>query len=247
MQSSFNGELDLTQVILKVLERNYGFELVYILLVIGAIVACTYFIAKSGVVSGIRDFSDHRRKKNNDRITEEERLLKDEFLKEYISEIAYHVKVSKLENYLNIKNKDLDLLSYIISCRDRAKAVRLFKIGKHYLEKDVETNLYKLKCKYTEEKLKSNSLWGKTFYFLINMVGAGPFIFLNFVQFIYKNESTELSNSLFIIFFLFFIVLLIFSMYVLWGFLKPEAAQNFLKLEKISNKNINNDTLAEAA
>lgn len=247
MAVNLNGDLDATQVFLKILEQNYGLELIYALIVIAALVASTYFIAKSGVVAGIRDYSDQRRKKRNEQITEQEKLLEDEFLKEYASELKYHVKVSKLENYLNIKNKDLDLLSLIMSCRDRVKAVRLFKIGKDYLEKDEETSLYKLKPKYTEKKLKSASLWGTFWYFLINIVGASPLILIILLPIFYKEQAPMISNSVFIAVFLFYIAVFIFSMYVLWGFLKPEAAQNFLKLEKINKDKSESDALDNVA
>ena len=247
MAVNLNGDLDATQVFLKILEQNYGLELIYALIVIASLVASTYFIAKSGVVAGIRDYSDHRRKKRNEQITEQEKLLEDEFLKEYASELEYHVKVSKLENYLNIKNKDLDLLSYIITCRDRVRAVRLFKIGKNYLEKDEENKLYKLKPKYTEKKLKSYSFWGAFWYILINTVGASPIILITVLPIFYREQLPAISNSVFTVLFLFFIAVFIFSMYVLWGFLKPEAAQNFLKLEKINKVKSKTDALNDAA
>lgn len=247
MAVNLNGDLDATQVFLKILEQNYGLELIYALIVIASLVASTYFIAKSGVVAGIRDYSDHRRKKRNEQITEHEKLLEDEFLKEYASELEYHVKVSKLENYLNIKNKDLDLLSYIITCRDRVRAVRLFKIGKNYLEKDEENKLYKLKPKYTEKKLKSYSFWGAFWYILINTVGASPIILITVLPIFYREQLPAISNSVFTVLFLFFIAVFIFSMYVLWGFLKPEAAQNFLKLEKINKVKSKTDALNDAA
>ncbi|UOG18659.1 hypothetical protein [Acinetobacter sp. PK01] len=247
MAVNLNSDLDATQVFLKILEQNYGLELIYALIVIASLVASTYFIAKSGVVAGIRDYSDHRRKKRNEQITEHEKLLEDEFLKEYASELEYHVKVSKLENYLNIKNKDLDLLSLIMSCRDRVKAVKLFKIGKDYLEKDEETNLYKLKPKYTEKKLKSDSLWGTFWYILINIFGASPLILMILLPVLYKEQAPAISSSVFTVVFLFFIAVFIFSLYVLWGFLKPEAAQNFLKLEKINKDKSKRNALDEAA
>lgn len=56
-----------------------------------------------------------------------------------------------------------------------------------------------------------------------------------------------ISNSVFIAVFLFYIAVFIFSMYVLWGFLKPEAAQNFLKLEKINKDKSESDALDNVA
>jgi len=50
MAINLNGDLDATQVFLKILEQNYGLELIYALIVIAALVASTYFIAKSDLV-----------------------------------------------------------------------------------------------------------------------------------------------------------------------------------------------------
>ncbi len=238
MATNITGELDITQILLKILEQTYGFEVLYTIIIVGTIVASTYFIAKSGLITGIRDYSEHRRKKRNEQIAEQEMLLEDKFLKKYTKELDYHVKVAKLENYLNIKNKDLDLLTYILSCRNRLKAVSLYKKGKDYLEKDKVTKQYKLKSKYTPKRLKLYSYWGTFIYFAINFVGAGPYILLTYLRYIYKKEGTEISYNVDLILFGFFIAVFLFSLYVLWGFLKPEAAQNFLKLEKISPETI---------
>ncbi|MDR6540145.1 dipeptide/tripeptide permease [Acinetobacter bereziniae] len=237
MATNITGELDITQILLKILEKTYGFEVIYAIIIVGTIVASTYFITKSGLITGIRDYSEHRRKKRNEQISEQEKLLDDIFLKEYSNELSYHVKVSKLENYLNINNKDLDLLTYILSCRDRLRAVNLYKKGKDYLEKDKETKKYKLKSKYTPKRLRLHSYLGTVFYFAINFVGAAPYIILTYLRNIYKLKSLEVSYNIDLMFFGFFISVFIFSLYVLWGFLKPEAAQNFLKLEKISPEN----------
>lgn len=116
---AFNINFDLNAFIEKIQNSAYGIELIVGITVIVVLVISIYFLAQSGVVSGIRDYSDHRRKKRNEIITEHQKLLKDKILKDYSSDLEYHIKVSKLENYLNIKNKDLDLLTYILSCRDR--------------------------------------------------------------------------------------------------------------------------------
>lgn len=62
MATNITGELDITQILLKILEKTYGFEVLYAIIIVGTIVASTYFITKSGLITGIRDYSEHRRK-----------------------------------------------------------------------------------------------------------------------------------------------------------------------------------------
>lgn len=230
---AFNINLDLNAFIVKIQNSAYGLEFICGITTVIVLVTCIYFLAKSGVVSGIRDYSDHRRKKRNEIIAEQVELLEDKILKDYENDLEYHIKVSKLENYLNITSKDLDLLTYILSCRDRVKAVRLYKIAKEYLEKDENSCVYRLKPKYTEKRLKVYSYLGTILYICINIIGSGPYLYLNFLKYVHRDTDTIIANSVYISLFIFFIILFIFSMYVLWSFLKPEAAKNFLKLEKI--------------
>lgn len=131
MSANLNAELNLNQFALKILESAYGLEFTCVIIFLIVVVASIYFIAKSGVITGLREFSEHRRRKRNEQINEQENLLVGDTLLEFSDELQYHLKVSKLANYLNIKNKDIDLLKYILSCRDKDKAVRLYKIGKN--------------------------------------------------------------------------------------------------------------------
>lgn len=166
MSANLNAELNLNQFALKILESAYGLEFTCVIIFLIVVVASIYFIAKSGVITGLREFSEHRRRKRNEQINEQENLLVGDTLLEFSDELQYHLKVSKLANYLNIKNKDIDLLKYILSCRDKDKAVRLYKIGKKYLEKDKESCKYKLKKKYTLKRIKWYGYWGTILYFL---------------------------------------------------------------------------------
>lgn len=155
-------------------------------------------------------------------------------LLEFSDELQYHLKVSKLANYLNIKNKDIDLLKYILSCRDKDKAVRLYKLGKDYLEKDKESNNYKLKTKYTLKRIKWYGYLGTILYFLINIFGSTPYLVVTYLRFAYKEEGFTVSNDLNYLMFFFFMIFFMISMFVLWHYLRPEAAKNFLEMEKIN-------------
>lgn len=157
MAANLNGTFDLTPIALKFIDSSYGaifFSILVILFVSGYVIS---MLLKSGIISSFAAYSEHRREQRNKQIAEQENLLNDRFLKEYSDELVYHIKASKLSNYLNVKNKDLDLLTYILSCRNKERAVRLYKIGQDYLEKDEKAGLYKLKPKYTELKFIQGS------------------------------------------------------------------------------------------
>jgi uncharacterized membrane protein len=244
---SINANVDLNSVVNKIQNSAYGIEFICAITTIIILVTCIYFLAQTGVFSGIRDFSDYRRKKRNEIIAEQERLLEDEFLKEYSSELEYHIKASKLSNYLNVKNKDLDLLTYILSCRNKERAVRLFKIGQDYLEKDEAAGVYKLQPKYTEKRVKIHFYVGTTLYGLINLFGASPFIYLNYFKFKYRHETFTIPNSLYTSILIFFIAFFVVSLLVLWKSMRPTAAKNFLEMEKISKDKSKTDALENAA
>ena len=247
MAANFNTDLDLNNIALIILGSAYGLEFICVLVVIFVLVASIYFIAKSGFISSLREHSEHRRKKRNELITDQEKLLDDKFLTEFSSDLEYHIKVSKLENYLNIKNRDIDLLKYILSCRNKDKAVKLYKIGKEYLEKDNLSNNYKLKPKYTVKRLKFYENFGTFIYFTMNALGAVPYIVLSFLNIFYKEYRLAITSDLLYLAIFFFIGVFVFSMFVLWGFLKPEAAKNFLELEKIDIKQRESNDLNRAA
>lgn len=247
MAANLNGTFDLTPIALKVIDSSYGaifFSILVILFVSGYVVS---MLLKSGIISNFVAYSEHRRESRNKQIAEQEKLLNDGFLKEYSHEITYHIKSSKLSNYLNLKNKDLDLLTYILSCRNKERAVRLYKLGQDYLEKDEQAGLYKLKPKYTELRIKIYFGVGTFLYIFINLIGASPFIYLNYLKFKYRHETFTISDSLYSTMLFYFIAFFILALMALWKSLKPTAAKNFLEMEKIGTAQMKKDTLDEAA
>lgn len=247
MAANLNSTFDLTPIVLKVIDSSYGavfFSILVILFVSGYVVS---MLLKSGIISSFAAYSEHRRESRNKQIEEQENLLNDKFLKEYSDELVYHIKASKLSNYLNIKNKDLDLLAYILSCRNKERAVRLYKIGQDYLDKDEVAGLYKLKPKYTESRIKIHFGVGTFLYIFINLIGASPFIYLNFLKFKYRHETFTISDSLYSTMLFYFIAFFILALMALWKSLKPTAAKNFLEMEKIGTDQMKKDTLHEAA
>ncbi|MGD9699298.1 MULTISPECIES: hypothetical protein [unclassified Acinetobacter] len=66
MSANLNAELNLNQFALKILESAYGLEFTCVIIFLIVVVASIYFIAKSGVITGLREFSEHRRRKRNE-------------------------------------------------------------------------------------------------------------------------------------------------------------------------------------
>jgi len=247
MAANLNGTFDLTPIALKFIDSSYGaifFSILVILFVSGYVIS---MLLKSGIISSFAAYSEHRREQRNKQIAEQENLLNDRFLKEYSDELVYHIKASKLSNYLNVKNKDLDLLTYILSCRNKERAVRLYKIGQDYLEKDEKAGLYKLKPKYTELRIKIHSGIGTFLYIFINLIGASPFIYLNYLKFKYRHETFTISDTLYSTMLFYFIAFFILALMALWKFLKPTAAKNFLEMEKIGTAQGKSDAVDKAA
>lgn len=234
MSANLNAEINLNQFALKLLESTYGLEFICVLIFLVVMVSSIYFLAKSGVISGLRDYSDYKRRKKNEYIDEQENLLKEDTLTEFSNELKYHLKVAKLANYLNVKNKDIDLLKYILSCCDKDRAVRLYKRGQEYLEKDEVSRKYELKKKYTKNKIKWYGYCGTILYIFINAIGCAPYIVITYISFVYSESISTLPSDLNYLLICFFMIFFIISMFVLWHFLKPEAAKNFLELEKIN-------------
>lgn len=244
---ALNASVDLNSVITKIQNSAYGIEFICVITTIIVLVTCIYFLTKAGVFSGIRDFSEHRTRQRNKQIAEQEKLLTDDFLKEYASELEYHIKASKLSNYLNVKNKDLDLLTYILSCRNKERAVRLYKLGQEYLEKDEAAGQYKLQPKYTQKRINIHFWVGTTLYVVINVLGASPFLYLSYLKFKFRHETFTIPDSLYMSILFFFIAFFVVSLLVLWESMRPTAAKNFLEMEKISKDKSKTDALDSAA
>ncbi len=247
MAANLNSTFDFTPIVLRFIDSTYGailFSILLILFVSGYLIS---MLLKSGIISSFAAFSDHRREQRNKQIAEQEKLLTDDSLKEYSNEIKYHIKASKLSNYLNVKNKDLDLLTYILSCRNKERAVRLFKLGQDYLEKDEAAGIYRLQPKYTEKRVKIHFWVGTSLYGLINLFGASPFIYLNYFKFKYRHETFTIPDSLYTSILFFYIAFFVVALLVFWKSLRPTAAKNFLEMEKISKDKSETDALENAA
>ena len=109
-----NGTLDLTQVLLTIAQSTYGIviiSLIFILLSIGGFI---YLLSKSGVFLTFATYTEHTSKKFHKEIEYKEELINDLSLAEFKSVMEHHVKVSKLENFLKHKNKDIHVLKYAL-------------------------------------------------------------------------------------------------------------------------------------
>lgn len=233
MAASINTDVNLNPVVIRLLESEWGLLFICIMIFLLVIGGFVYLLAKSGVMSGFTAYTEHTSKKFHKEIEYKEELLSDESLIEFKDLMEYHVKVSKLENFLKFKNKDIDLLKYALYCRDSRKALKLYIRGKDFLEKDKKTNSFKLKNKMTVDKIKIREKIALIIYCLLNFIGTLPYIG-QVIIIIFKISEVNwfsLKDQLII-----FIVLLVFSFIVVTFLLSPRAAQSFLELEKIPTK-----------
>lgn len=231
MSTNINTNVNLNPVIIRLLESEWGLVFICIMIFLLVIGGLVYLLAKSGVMSGFTAYTEHTSKKFHKEIEYKEELLSDESLIEFKDLMEYHVKVSKLENFLKFKNKDIDLIKYILSCRDCNRAIRLYKKGSDYLEKNQETKLYKLRSKYSSEKIKKGEKLALFYYFGLNFIGASPF-FYNIYSALNKSVfNFKLYNGV-----IFFILFFVISLIVTYNKLRPFSALYFLELEKIPTK-----------
>lgn len=225
---------DLNKFIDRYIDFSSGLTLLNILIIILFVVVSFYFIGKSGFFSGLREHSEYRRKKIKYLLEDQEELLQDPSFKNLQENLEYHLKVAKLNNYLKFKDSDIDLLNYIISCKDKNKAVRLYSLGSVHLEKD--NSSFKLKADLTDEKIRKYERKGSILYFVITGFGAIPLLCFLFLPIFYPElkiffDERSIWPSIW-----FFLGCLIVAFSKLMKYLKPEAAKNFLELEKIPTK-----------
>lgn len=225
---------DLNKFIDQHVDFGSGLSSFNILFFVIFFVVSLYFIGKSGFFSGLREHSEYRRKKIKYLFEDQEELLQDPSFKNLKGNLEYHLKVAKLNNYLKFKDSDIDLLNYIISCKDKKKAVRLYSLGSVYLEKD--NSSFKLKADLTDEKIRKSERKGSILYFVITGFGAIPLLFSLFFPIFYPEFKNMIDEKLFWPSIWFFLGFLVFAMINLMKYLKPEAAKNFLELEKIPTK-----------
>ncbi|MEQ1324606.1 hypothetical protein [Acinetobacter soli] len=231
MAASINTDVNLNPVVSRLLESEWGLVFICIMIFLLVIGGFVYLLAKSGVMSGFTAYTEHTSKKFHKEIEYKEELLSDESLIEFKDLMEYHVKVSKLENFLKFKNKDIDLIRYILSCRDSNRAIRLYKKGSDYLEKNQETKLYQLRSKYSSEKIKKGEKLALFYYFGLNFIGVSPFFYNIYSTFNKSVFNFERYNGV-----IFFILFFVISLIVTYNKLRPFSALYFLELEKIPTK-----------
>lgn len=244
MAANVDAKVDLNVFLNEIMKSEFGLIFICALLLIIVIVASLHIFWKSGLLSHFQVYSELSNKKFLREIEHKEELLNDESLSEFKGEMAYHIKVSKLENFLKFKNKDIDLLRYILSCRDSARAIRLYKKGSQYLEKDLETKAYRLVPDYTKEKVERIEKRTYYWYFGLNIVGMLPF-FLKLISSLNKSWTFiefKTSDGL-----LFFILMFLVSLIYTFKHLRPYSALYFLELEKIEKDQSKRDALNDAA
>lgn len=231
MAANFNGTFDLAPLAMKIAESTYGIVIVSFILVLFSIGGFIYLLSKSGVFSTFAIYAERTNKKIFKEIEYKETLISDVSLTEFKVAMEHHVKVSKLENFLKYRNKDLDVLKYALFRMDSKRTLKLYERGKEYLEKDPITKGFKFKDNITLEKIKRREKIAFKIYFLLNFVGGLPFLF-QFIFTVFKIKYIQwfsLTDQ-----FLIYIVFLILSLAIVTFLLNPRAAQSFLEMEKIT-------------
>ncbi|MFW1850456.1 hypothetical protein ACG9XR_07740 [Acinetobacter guillouiae] len=230
MATSLSGSLDLTQIALKIIENTYGLVFISVLLALITFGGFVYLLSKSGVFSSFATYTEHTSKKFHKEIEYKEKLIDDTSLSEFKSAMEHHIKVSKLENFLKYKNKDIDVLKYALLSMDSKRALKLYKRGKDFLVKDPQTKMFKLKEGMTLEKIKRREIFGLCVYIFINLIGAAPYL-VQVIITLFRIKGIQwfsLFDQLMI-----FIAFLILSLIIVAFLFNPRAAQSFLEIEKI--------------
>ncbi|ENX36812.1 hypothetical protein F889_00063 [Acinetobacter colistiniresistens] len=83
MATNLNSELNLTPLLERIIDNPYGVIVCSIVLFLVLVVAIVFFIAKSGILSSIREHQDHKIQRINDEIKDQEKLLDDVSFEKY--------------------------------------------------------------------------------------------------------------------------------------------------------------------
>lgn len=244
MAANLDSSLNFTAIALKYIENTYGSIFIGILLLILTIAGFIYLISKSGVISSFATYTEHTSKKFHKEIEYKEELINDTSLSEYKEAMQHHVKVSKLENFLKHKNKDIDVLKYALLSMDSKRALKLYDRGKDFLAKDPVTKQFKLKDSMTLEKIKSREKIAFIIYIVMNFVGSLPYLVQVIITVYGIKGITWLSL---LDQFLIYLTFLVLSLVIVTFLLNPRAAQSFLEMEKISKETSKTDALDNAA
>lgn len=233
MAANLNSDLNLNPLLDLVIASPYGSAICGFLFCLAIFTAIVFFIAKSGILSIIREHQEYKIRKIKDEINDQEELLKDDSLKKNKLQIQYHLNVSKLNKLLKYTHHDKDLLEYILSCKNKNLAIFYYESANVFLEKEGSGRKFKLK-KYCKNWLVNVLNWiGVILYFVISLGSLYPTIYV-FYLCIKAGESINKVPASFYIsqIFLFFICLML-ALILLSLFVKPWKAKQFLELEKI--------------
>ncbi|WP_445346272.1 hypothetical protein [Acinetobacter bohemicus] len=244
MAANLNSTFDLTQLALKIAESSYGIVIVSFILVLFAVGGFIYLLSKSGVFSTFATYSEHTNKKFHKEIEYKEELINDVSLTEFKGAMEHHIKVSKLENFLKHKNKDLDVLKYALFRMNSKRTLKLYERGKEFLVKDPITKEFKLKDSMTLEKIECREKIGFGIYVVMNFIGSAPYLAQVIIT-VFSIKGVQwfsLTEQ-----FLIYIAFLVFSLVIVTFLFNPRAAQSFLELEKIDIKQRESNDLNRAA
>lgn len=241
MAANINAELNLNSLLEQLLDNPYGLFTICLIIGLIIIISAIFFLAKSGILSTIREHQEYKMRRIKDEIKDQEEMLVDESFKQYRHQIRYHLDVAKLNKLLKYSHFDKDLLEYILSCKNSRLAIFYYESSNFYLEKDSETKQFKLK-KYCSNRLVNwlNGL-GTFLYFGISLGSLSPIIYTMFL-FLRAGESlSKIPNSFFLSQLFLFVVSIILGLMLMAPLVKPWKAKQFLELEKIENDLANAD------
>lgn len=229
-----NAEIDLSPVIPYLLKSTYGVVFLCVLALFASIIFGMYFLIKSGLLTSIREFHEFKSSKIDAHIKTQKKFLNDPDFSGCKDEIAYNLKLSKLEKLLNFKHHDLDLLLYILSCKDKYKAIRLYKSSKQFLRKDDASRAYVLVEKWTHAKIEFKYKLGSFLYFTIIAASLIPSLYVAYI--LIKNGAglSEVPSSFYVAQVKLFLVAFVIAILILIDMVRPMKAKTFLELEKIS-------------
>lgn len=233
MAANLNSELNLTPLLEKILDNPYGLFVICMVLGLILIIALVFFIARSGILSSIREHQEYKVRKIKDEIKDQEELLKDDSFKRYRDQIQYHLDVTKLSKLLKYSHHDKDLLEYILSCKDSRLAIFYYESSNSYLEKDNETKQFKLKKYCKDWGVNWLNRIGTIIYFGISLGSLSPTIYIFYICIKAGESLNKIPNSFFVSQFFLFLISLVFALMLLNPLVKPWKAKKFLGLEKI--------------
>lgn len=235
-----NAELDLNIIVNKLIGNTYGVVFLCLIGVFIIIVVSIYFIAKSGFLTEVRAFLEYKIKNESNKIKNKEDIMNEPAINYIKEDIQYHNNVEKLQKYLNFKHPDIDLLCYIISCRNKKAAIQYFQASSSCLTKDRNLKKYILKKEYSNHRIKVLYWIGTIQYFGLIAASLFPTYWVFYILWTTNENINNLPPVFFGLQFILSIVAIGIAFILLGFFLKPWKAKQFLKLEKVKSPN-NND------